>query len=86
MNNTFNTFWANDKFVPELNLCQPDTECSACGTFTKTSKKVKWFREIGDSRFGCRSILYKTCFQHNISYRGSKDLHKRYYKIKILLL
>ena len=40
---------AEDKFIPEMHLRQPGFIYSACGPFTKNRKRIKKFKETGDS-------------------------------------
>ena len=42
---------AGNKFMPELHLRQPRFTYSACGPFTKNKERIKFFKEIGDSRY-----------------------------------
>ena len=42
---------AGNKFMPELHLRQPRFTDSACGPFTKNKERIKFFKEIGDSRY-----------------------------------
>ena len=52
MNDIINTFLlAGDKFVPEMNLRQPQFTYSACGPFTKNKERIEKFKETGDGRY-----------------------------------
>ena len=42
---------AGNKFMPELHLRTPRFTDSACGPFTKNKERIKFFKEIGDSRY-----------------------------------
>ena len=42
---------AGDKFVSEMRLRQPGFPYSACGSFTKNTKRIQKFKETGDSRY-----------------------------------
>ena len=69
MNKIINKFLlAGDKFVPEFHLRQPEFTCSACGPFTKHSKRIQKFRETGDLKHLYRNELGKACFGHNTAY------------------
>ena len=78
MNDIINTFLlAGDKFVPEMNLRQPQFTYSACGPFTKNKERIEKFKETGDGRYIYRNELDKSCFQHDRAYGDFKDLTKR---------
>ena len=52
MNEIVNKFLlAGDKFIPETHLRQPIFKCTACGPFTKNKRRIRKFKEIGDSRY-----------------------------------
>ena len=53
---------AGDKFMPEMDLKQPEFTCNACGPFTKNKERIKKFRETGDSRYIYGDELHETCF------------------------
>ena len=74
---------AGDKFMPEMHLRQSVFTCSACGPFTK-EKTMQTFKETGHSRYIYQNELYKTCFQHDMSSGGFKDLPRRTASDKIL--
>ena len=63
--------------MPEVHLRQPQFTYSACGPFTKNSKKIEKFEETGDSRYIYRNGLDKVCFQHEMAYGDFKGLAKR---------
>ena len=45
MNKIVNTFLlVQDKFMPEINLRQPEFTYSACGSFTKNKKRIQKFK------------------------------------------
>ena len=78
MNDIINKFLlAGDKFMPEMNLRQPQFTYSAYGPFTKNKKRIQKFKETGDSRYIYRNELDKVCFQHDMTYGDFKDLAKR---------
>ena len=69
MNETVNKFLlAGDKFMPEINLRQPDLldisgfTYSACGTFTKNKGRIQKFKETWDSRYIYQNELDKAYF------------------------
>ena len=52
MNNIVNKLLlAGDKFMPEMNLRQPQFTNSACRPFTKNKERIQKFKETGDSRY-----------------------------------
>ena len=78
MNNTINKLLlAGDKFMPDIDLRQPQFTYSACGAFTKHEQRIQKFRETGDTNYIYKNELDKACFVHNAAYSDSKDLTKR---------
>ena len=78
MNDIINKFLlAGDKFMPEMHLRQPGFTYSACGSFTKNKKRIRKFKQTGDSRYIYKNELDKACFQHDMAYGDFKDLAKR---------
>ena len=67
-------FLAGDKFMPEMHLRQPQFVYSACGPFTRHKKRIKKFKQTGDTRYIYRNELDKACFQHDSAYADLKDL------------
>ena len=52
MNEIINKFLsAEDKFIPQMHLKQPEFTYSACGPFTKNKERIQKFKETGDSKF-----------------------------------
>ena len=87
MNEIVNKFLlAGDKFMPEMHLRQTGLTYSACGPFTKNKERIQKFKETGDSRHTYQSELVKTCFQHDMAYRGFKDLNRRIAVDKVLVI
>ena len=70
--------------MPELHLKQPGFTCSACGPFTKHSKRIQKFRKTGNLKHLSRNELDKACFTHDVTYSDSKDLAKTIIADKIL--
>ena len=69
MNDIINKFLlAEDKFMPETHLRQPQFTYSACGTFTKNKERIQKFKETGDSRYIFRNELDNACFQHEMAH------------------
>ena len=67
MNDIINKFLlAGDKFMPEMHLKQPGCTYSPCGSFTKTRKRIKNFKETGDTKYIYRNELGKAYFQHGL--------------------
>ena len=78
MNEIVNKFLlADDKFMPEMRLKQPEFTYSACGPFTKNKKRIQKFKETRDTSYIYKSELDKSCFQHDVDYGDFKDLAKR---------
>ena len=85
MNNIINKFLlAGDKFMPEMNLRQPQFIYSAFGPFTRHKERIKKFKQTGDTRYIYRNDLDKACFQHDSAYADNKDLINRTKADKVL--
>ena len=85
MNNIINKFLlADDKFMPEMHLRQPQFIYSACGPFTRHKERIKEFKSTGDTRYIYRNELDKNCFQHDSAYADHKDLINRTEADKVL--
>ena len=85
MNNIINRFLlADDKFMPEMHLRQPQFVYSACGPFTRQKERIKKFKQTGDTRYVYRNELDKACFQHDSAYADHKDLINRTKSDKVL--
>ena len=85
MNEIVNKFLlAGDKFMPEMHLKQPGFTYSACGPFTKNKKRIRKFKETGDTNYICKNELDKACFQHDMAYEDFKDLARRAASDKVL--
>ena len=63
--------------MPEMHLKQLRFTYSACGPFTKNKKRIKKFKETGDTKYINRNELDKACFQHDMVYGDFKDLKRR---------
>ena len=70
-----------DKF---MHLRQPQFIYSACGRFTRHKKRIKKFKQTGDTRYIYRKELDKACFQHDSAYVDNKDLINRTNSDKVL--
>ena len=58
MNNVINKFLlAGDKFMPEMQLRQPQFVYSACGPFTGHKERIKKLKKTGDTRYIYRNEL-----------------------------
>ena len=78
MNNIINKFLlADDKFMPEMHLRQPQFVYSACDPFTRHKEKIKEFKRTGDTRLLYRNELDKACFKHDAAYAKYKDVENR---------
>ena len=85
MNETVNNFLlVSDKFMPEMDLRQPQFVYSAYGPFTKNKERIQKFKETGDTSYIYKNELHKACFQHNMAYGDFKDLTKRTAADKVL--
>ena len=85
MNETVSKFLlAGDKFMPEIHLKQPGFTYGACRSFTKTKKKIKKFKETGETKYIYRNELDRACFQHDMAYGDFKDLARRTASDKVL--
>ena len=78
MNNIINkSLLADDKFMPEMHLRQPQFVYSACGSFTRHKERIKEFKRTGDTRLLYRNELDKACFKHDAAYAKYKDVANR---------
>ena len=85
MNNIINKFLlAEDKFMLEMHLRQPQFTYSACGPFTKHKQRIQKFKETGATNYIYKNELDKACFARDAAYSDSKDLTKRTIADKIL--
>ena len=75
---------AGDKFIPEMQLRQPEFSYSACGQFPKNKERIQKFKETRDSRYNYRNQLDKACFQHDMAGGDFKDLARRTAGDKVL--
>ena len=65
-------------------LRQPEFTSSLCGTFTKAKEWIKTFKETRDSWYIYQNELDKAWSQHELAYRGFKDLPRRTISDKVL--
>ena len=85
MNEIVNKFLlTGDKFMPEMQLRQPQFVYSACGLFTKNKERIQKFKETGDTTYIYKNELHKACFPHDMAYEDFKDLAKRTAADKVL--
>ena len=78
--------------MPEMHLKQhaalgkPELTYIACRPFTKKKqkKRIRKFKETGDTKYIYRNELDKACFQHDITYGDFKDLARRTASDKVL--
>ena len=85
MNEIVNKFLlAVDKFMPEMQLSQPQFVYSACGPFTRNKERIHKFKETGDKSYIYKNELYKACFKHDMAYEDFKDLAKKTAADKVL--
>ena len=71
---------AENKFMPETHLIQPEFRYSACEPFTKNKR----IQKSGDSQYIYQNELDEACFQHDMAYGDFKDLTRRTASGKIL--
>ena len=85
-NDIINTFLSvGDKFMPELHLIDPIVKkYSACGPFTKYTKRIQDFMQDGNLSHIYKNEFDKACFQHDMAYNRFKDLEKRTQSDKVL--
>ena len=79
-----NFLLAEDKFMPEMHLRQPEFTYSACGPFTQNKEEIQKFKETRDSRYIFQNKLDKASFQDDKPYGYFKDLAGRIASDKIL--
>ena len=85
MNEIVNKFLlAVDKFMPEMQLSQPQFVYSACGPFTRNKERIQKFKETRDKSYIYKNELDKACFQHDMAYGDFKDLARRTASDKVL--
>ena len=78
MKEIVNTFpLAADKLMPAMHLKQPGFTYSACWPFTKNKERTQKLKESRNAKYIYGNDLGKAYFQHNIAYRGFKDLARR---------
>ena len=77
-------FLAGKKLMPELHFTQPGLTYSACGLFTKYREWIQKSRDTGNLKHIYKNELDKTCFAHDETFAGSKELSKRTVSDKIL--
>ena len=63
--------------MAEMHLKQPGFIYSAGGPFIKNKKRIKKFKEAGDSNYIYKNELDQACFQHYMAYGDFKDLERR---------
>ena len=59
-----------------MHLIKPGFTYSAGGTFSEKQEKIQQFKQTQDSRNIYQNQLDKTCFQHNMTYKDLKYLHR----------
>ena len=75
---------AGEKFTLEMHLRQPGFTYSACDPFIKNKKRIKKFKDTGDSRYIYQNELDKACLQRDVVYGDFKDLNRRATADKVL--
>ena len=73
MNNIINKFLlADDKFMPEMHLRQPQFIYSAWGPFSRHKERITKFKQTDDTRLLYRNELDVACFKHDAAYPNIK--------------
>ena len=75
---------AGDKFMPEIDLKQPEYTYSACRPFTKNKERIQKFKETRGANYISKNELNKVCFQHDMAYDDFKDLARKTASNKVL--
>ena len=75
---------AGDKFMPEMNLRQPEFTYSTYRPFTKSKERIQKIKETEDWRYIYQNELDKAYFQNDIVYGDFKDLSRRTNSDKVL--
>ena len=75
---------AEDKFMPEMHLKQPEFTNSNCGPFTKNKERIQKFKATGDTSYIYKNELDKAFFQHDMAYGDFKYLARRTASDKVL--
>ena len=70
--------------MPEMHFKQLGFTYSSWVPFTKNKKRIKKFKETGDTKYIYKNELDKACFQHDMTYGDFKDLAKRTISDKVL--
>ena len=70
--------------MPKMSLKQSGFTQNTCGPFTKNKKRIKNFKETGDSRYVYQNELDTACFQHDKAHGDFKDLNRRTAANKVL--
>ena len=60
-----------------MHLKQPGFTNSTSRPFTKNKKRIKNFKETGNSRYIYQNELDKVCFQYDMAYGDFKDLNRK---------
>ena len=68
--------WQGFLFFLEMHLIKPGFTYSAGGTFSEKQEKIQQFKQTQDSRNIYQNQLDKTCFQHNMTHKDLKCLHR----------
>ena len=85
MNNIINRFLlAENKFMPEIHLRQPEFTYGAYGVFTKNKTRIQIFKATEETRYIYQKQLYKNCFQHDMASGNYKDPPRRTVSDKVL--
>ena len=68
---------AEDTFMPEIHLKQPEFTYSACGRFPKNKERIIKFKDIGETEHIYRDEPDKACFQYDMAYGDFNNLARR---------
>ena len=72
-----------DRFFPEMHLGLTGFTYGPSRPFTKNRERIH-SKETGDSRYIYQNVVDKAYLQHDMTYGGFKDLHRRTASDKVL--
>ena len=84
MNEIIKKILEGNKFMSEMHLRLPGFIYCACGSFYKTKKRTKKFKETGNSRYIYQNQLDKVCFQHDMADEDFQNVRSRKASNKVL--
>ena len=75
---------AGDKFMLDMHLKQSGFTVMLVNHLVKIKKRIKKFKETGDTKYIYRNELDKVCFQYDVVYGDFKYLARRTTSDKVL--